>query len=125
MTTLFLLLSIYVSFIYFHFNFVVVRLLSHVRLFAIPWTVAFQASFSFIISWSLLKLVSLESVMPSNLLILCHLLLLLPSLFPNIRAFSNESAHHIWWPEYWSFSFSISPFNEYSGFISFRIFQLY
>ena len=91
MTTLFLFLSIYVSFIYFHFNFVVVRLLGHVRLLAIPWTAACQASLSFTMSWSLLKVMSLESVMPSNLLILCRPLLLLPSLFPNIRAFSNES----------------------------------
>ena len=79
-----------------------------------------QASLSFIISWSLLKLMSIESDMPSNHLILCHPLLLLPSVFPSIRAFSNESALHIKWPNYWSFSFSISPSNEYSGLISFR-----
>ena len=72
-------------------------------------------------SWSLLKLMSTESVMPSNHLILCHPLLLLPSIFPSIRVFSNESALHIRWPKYWSFSFSISPSNEYSGLISFRI----
>ena len=125
MTTLFLFLSIYLSFIYFHFNFVVVQLLSHVRLFAIPRTAACQSPLSFTISQSLLILMSVESVMPSNHLILCRPLLLLPSLFPSIRAFSNESAHHIWWPKYWSFSFSISPSNGYYGFISFRIFQLY
>ena len=86
-----------------------------------PWTVACQASLSFTISWSLLKLMSTESVMPSNHLILsCHLLLL-PSVFPSIRVFSNESVLHIRWPNYWSFSFSISPSNEYSGLISFRM----
>ena len=80
-----------------------------------------QASLSFIISQSLLKLVSIELVISSNHLILCHLLLLLPSVFSNIRVFSNESALRIRWPKYWSFNFSISPSNEYSGLISFRI----
>ena len=82
---------------------------------------AFQACLSFIISQSLLKLISIESVMPSNHLILCRPLLLLPSIFPSIRVFSNESVLHIRWPKYWSFSFSISPSNEYSGLISFRM----
>ena len=82
-----------------------------------PWTAVLQASLSFSISWSLLKLMSIESVMPSNHLILCHPLLLLPSIFPIIRVFSNESALHIRWPKYWSFSFSISPSNEYPGLI--------
>ena len=86
-----------------------------------PWTAACQASLSFTISWSLLKLMSIESVMPSNRLILCCPLLLLPSIFPSIRVFSSESALHIRWPKYWSFSFSISPSNEYSELISFRI----
>ena len=80
-----------------------------------------QASLSFTISLSLLKLMFIESVMPSNHLILCHLLLLLPSIFPSIRVFSNEWAFHMRWPRYWSFSFSISPSNDYSGLISFRI----
>ena len=84
-----------------------------------PWTVAPQASLSFTISWSLLRLTSIESVMPSNYLILCHPLLLLPSIFASIRVFSNELALHIKWPKYWSFS--ISPSNEYSNFISFKI----
>ena len=92
-----------------------------VWLFVIPWTTAHQASLSFTISWSLLKLMSIELVMPSNHLILCHPFLLLPSIFPSIRVFSNESVLHISWPKYWSFSFSISPTNEYSGLISFRI----
>ena len=83
-------------------------------------TAAHQASPSFTISWSLLKLVSIESVTPSNHLILCRPLLLLPSIFPSIRVFFNESALHIRWPKYWSFSFSISPSNEYSALISFR-----
>ena len=96
-----------------------VQLLSCVRLFATPWTAALQASLSFTISQSLLKLMSIESVMPSNHLVLCHPLLL-PSIFPGIRVFSNESALCIRWPKYWSFSFSINPSNEYSGFLSFR-----
>ena len=87
----------------------------------IPWTAARQASLSITNSWSLLKLTSNESVMPSNHLILCRPLLLLPSIFPRIRVFSNESVLHIRRPKYWSFSFSISPSNEYSGLISFRI----
>ena len=88
---------------------------------ATPWTAARQASLSITISWSLLKLMSIESVMPSSHLILCRLPLLLPSVFPSIRVFSNESVFHIRWPKYWSFSFNISPSNEYSGLISFRI----
>ena len=90
------------------------------RLFATPWTAVRQASLSFTISQSLLKLMSIESVMPSNHLILCCPLLL-PSIFPSIRVFSKESVLCIRWPEYWSFSFSISPSNEYSGLISFRM----
>ena len=99
---------------------VVVQSLSHVLLFANPWTAALQASLSFTISWSLLKLMSIELVMTSNHPVLCPLLLLLPSIFPSIRVFSSESALHIRWPKCWSFSFSISPSNEYSGLISFR-----
>ena len=95
--------------------------LSHVRLFATLWTAALQASLSITNSLSLLKLMSIESVMPCNHLTLCHPLLLLPSIFPSIRVFSNESVLHIRWPKYWSFSFSISPSNEYSGLISFRM----
>ena len=91
------------------------------RLFATPWTAECQASLSFTISQSLLKLMSIESVTLSNYLILCHPILLLPSIFDSIRVFSNELALHIRWPKYWSFSFSISPSNEYSGLISFRI----
>ena len=101
--------------------FVVVQLPSRVRLSATLWTVARQASLSFTISWSLLRLMSIDLVMPSNHLILCHPLLLLPSILPSIRVFSNESALHIRWSKYWSFSFSISPSNEYSGLIFFRI----
>ena len=86
-----------------------------------PWTAACQASLSITYSWSLLKLMSIKSVMPSNHLILCHPLLLLPSIFPSIRVFSKESFLPIRWPKYWSFSFSISPSNEYSGPISFRM----
>ena len=96
-----------------------VQLLSHVQLFATPWTVARQASLSITNSQSLLKLMFLESVMPSNHLILCRPLLLLPPIPPSIKVFSNESVLHIRWPKYWSFSFSISPSNEYSGLISF------
>ena len=94
---------------------------SRVRLFATPWSAARQGSLSITNSWSLLKLMFIESVMPSNHLILCRPLLLLPSIIPSIRVFSNESALHIRWPKYWSFSFNISPSNEYSGLISFRI----
>ena len=86
-----------------------------------PWTVTRQASLSIINSWSLLKLMSIESVIPSNYLILCCPFLLLPSKFPSIRGFSSEPVFHIRWPNYWSFSFSISPSNEHSGLISFRI----
>ena len=85
-----------------------------------PWTVACQVSLSITNSWSLLKLMSIESVIPSNHLILCHPFLLLPSVFPSIRVSLNESVLRIRWPKYWSFSFSVSPFNEYSGLISFR-----
>ena len=102
----------------------VVQSLSHVRLFATPWTAAGQTSLSFTISWSLLKLMSIQSMMPSNHLILCHPLLLLPSIFPSIRVFSSESVLPITWPKYWSFSFSSSPSDEHSGLISFRINQL-
>ena len=98
-----------------------IQSLSRVRLFATPWTAARQASLSITNSRSLLKLMSIESVMPSNHLILCRPLLLLPSIFPSIRVFSNESAPRIRWPKYWSFSFSISPSNEYSGLVSFRM----
>ena len=99
----------------------VVQSLSHVSLFATPWTTALQASLSITDSWSLLKVMSIESVMPSNHLILCHPLLLLPSIFPSIRVFSNESVLCIRWPKYWNFSFSISPSKDYSGLISFRM----
>ena len=95
-----------------------VQLLSHVQHFATPWTAARQASLSITNSWRLLKLMSVESVMPSNHLILCLPLLLLPSIFPSIRVFSNESLLCIRWPKYWSFS--ISPSNEHPGLISFR-----
>ena len=98
-----------------------VQLFSRVRLFETPWTAAGQASLSITNSWSLLKLMSIESVMPSNHLILYHPLFLWPSIFPSIRVFSNESALHIRQPKYWSFSFSINPSNEYSGLMSFRM----
>ena len=98
-----------------------VQLFSRVWLFATPWTAPRQASLSITNSRSLLKLMPIESVRPSNHFILCHPLLLLPSIFPSIRVFSNESVLHIRWPMYWSFSFSISPSNEYSGLISFRM----
>ena len=98
-----------------------VQLLSGVRLFATPWTAAHQASLFITSSGSLLKLMSIKLVMPSNHFILCRPLLLLPSIFPSIRVFSNESVLCVRWPKYWSFSFSISSFNEYSGLISFRI----
>ena len=97
--------------------------LSHVLFFVTPWTAALQASLSFTISWGLLKLMSIESVILSNHLILCRPLLLLPSVFPRIRVFSNELALCIRWPKYQSFSFSISPSNEHSGLISFSIYQ--
>ena len=98
-----------------------VKSLSRVWLFVIPWTTAHQASLSITSSRSLLKLMSIESVMPSNHLILCHPLLLLPSIFPSIRVFSNELALHIRWSKYWTFSFNISPSNEHPGLISFRM----
>ena len=99
----------------------VVQLLSCVRLFVTPWTAARQSSLSATNTWSFLKLMSIELVMPSNHLILCHPLFFPPSIFPSIKVFSNELALPIRWPKYWSFSFSISPSNEYSGPISFRI----
>ena len=98
-----------------------VQSLSHVQLFTTPWTAARQASLSITNSQSPPKPMSIESVMPSNHLILCHPLLLLPSIFPRIRVFSNESALRIRWPKYWSFSFNISPYNEHPGLISFRM----
>ena len=101
-----------------------VQSLSCVQLFATQWTAAWQVSLSIIISRSLLKLMSIESVMPSNHLILCHSLLLPPSVFPSIRVFSNESVLLIRWPKYCSFSFNISPSNEYSGLNSFRMDRL-
>ena len=99
----------------------IVQLISRVRLFVTPWTAAPQSFLAITISQSLLKVMSIESVMPSNHLILYHPLLLPPSIFPSIGVFSNESALHIRWPKYWSFNFSISPPNEYSVLISFRI----
>ena len=101
-------------------QFSLVQSLSHVRLFATPWTAACQATLFITNSRSLLKRMSIESVTPSNHLILCCPLLLLPSIFPSIRVFSNKSVLYIKWPKYWSFSFSISPSNDYSGLISFR-----
>ena len=106
---------------YMQYQFSSVQSLSRVRLFATPWIAARQASLSITNSWSLLKLMSIKSVMPSNHLILCRPLFLLPSIFRSIRVFSSESVLCIRWPKYWSFSFSISPSNEYSGLISFRI----
>ena len=101
-----------------------VQSLSRVRLFVTPWSAAHQASLSITNSRSLLKFMSIESVMPSSHLILCHPLLLPPSIFPSIRFFSNESVLRIRWTKYWSFSFSICPSNEYSGLISFRMDRL-
>ena len=98
-----------------------VQSLSHVQLFVTPWIATHQASLSITNSQSLLKLMSIELVMPSNHLILCCPLLLLPSIFPSIRVFSNESVLHIRWPKCWGFCFSISPCNEYSGLVSFRM----
>ena len=103
----------------------IVQSLSHVQLFVTPWTAACQASLSITNSWSLLKLMSIELVVPSNQLILCCLLFLLPSIFPSSKVLSNESLLHIRWPKYWSFSFSIIPSIEYSGLISFRMDWLY
>ena len=100
------------------YQFSSVQSLSRVWLFATPWTAARQASLSITNSWSSPKPMSIKSVTPSNRLILCHPLLLLPSVFPSIRVFSNESALHIRWPKYWSFSFSIRPSNEHPGLIS-------
>ena len=96
-------------------------MLSFLQLFGTLWIIAYQVSLSLTISWSLVKLMPIELVMLSNHLIFCHPLLSLPLIFPSIRVFSNESALRIRWPKYWSFSFSISPSNEYSGLISFRI----
>ena len=101
--------------------FSLVQSLSYVRLFATPWTAARQASLTITNSWSPPKLMSIESVMPSNHLIFCHPLLIMPSIFPRIRVFSNESVLHIRWPKYWGFSFNISPSNEHPGLISFRM----
>ena len=109
-----------ICFCYYYFH-VVVQSLSHVRLLATPWTAAHQASLSFTVSQSLLKLMSIESVMPFSHLVLCCPLLPLPSIFPRIRVFSNESALLIRWPKYWSFNFNFSPCNEFSGLTSFRI----
>ena len=103
------------------YKFSSVQLLRRVRLFATPWTAARQASLSITNSQSSPKLLSIELVMPSNHLILCHPFLLLPSIFPSIRVFLNESALRIRWPKYWSFSFNISPCNEHPGVISFRM----
>ena len=100
---------------------VIVQSLNRVRLFATPWPAALQASLSFTISLSFLKLMSIESMIPSNQPILCHRLLLSPSIYPSIRVFSNESVLRIRGPKYWSFSFSITPPNKFSGLISFRI----
>ena len=97
------------------------QLLSHVWVFATPWTAACQASLSIANSWSLPKHMSIESVMPSNHLISCHPFHFLPSIFPSIRVFSNESALHFRWPKYWSFSFNICPSNDHPGLISFRM----
>ena len=110
-----------VNFQSFYFQFSSVQSLSHVQLFETPWTTSYQAYLSITNSLSLLRLLSIELVMPSNHLILYHPLLLLPSIFPSIRVFSNESALHIRWPKYWSFSFNISPSNEHPGLISFRM----
>ena len=98
-----------------------VQSLSHVQIFVTPWSAAHQDSLSIANSWSLLKLMSIKSVMPSSHLILCCPLLLPPSIFPSIKVFSNESVLHIRWPKYWSFSFSISPSDAYPGLISFRM----
>ena len=115
------LIFIIVLFVFLIFIFSSVQLLSHVWFFATPWTAARQASLSFTNSRSLLKLMAIELVLPSNHLILCRPLLLLPSIFPSIRVFSSESVLRIRWPKYWSLSFSISSSKEYSGLISFRM----
>ena len=116
---------IYTLYMYIHsyilYQFSSVQSISRIQLFVTPWTAAHQASLSITNSWSPPKPMSTESVMPPNHLILCHPLLLLPSIFPSIRVFSNESALHIRWPKYWSFSFNISPSSEHPGLISFRM----
>ena len=118
----FYILSIKIVYVnYASVQFSSVQLLSSVRLFVTPWTAAGQASLSITNSQSLPKLMSIESVIPSNHLILCCPLLLLPSIFPSIRVFSNESVLPIMWPKYWTFSFNISPSNEHPGLISFRM----
>ena len=114
-----LYIQIHLFFFFFRFLSLISSVASHVQLFVTPWTAAHQASLSTTNSWSLLKCMSIELVMPSNHLILCRPLLLLPSIFPSIRDFSNESVLHIRWPKYWSFS--IGPSNEYSGLISIRM----
>ena len=121
LTVLFSTVTFWESFILDIVVVVIVQSLSHVQTFVTSWTAAYQASLSFTISQSLLKLMSIESVMPSSHLLLCHPLLLLPSIFLSIRVFSDESVLWVRWLKYWSFSFSISPSNEYSGLISFRI----
>ena len=103
------------------YQFSSVQSLGCVRLFATPWPAVYQASLSITNSWILLKVMSIELLMPSNIFVLCCPLLLLPSIFPSIRVFPSESALHIRWPKYWSFSFNISPYNEYSGLISCRM----
>ena len=121
---LFMLLQLFTSALHFYWLVKIcysVQSLSRVQLFATPWTEAHQPSLSVTNSWNLLRHLSIESVMPSNHLILCRPLLLLPSIFPSIRVFPNESVLRIRWPEYWDFNFSISPSSEYSGLISFRI----
>ena len=105
-----------IHFTHTHTHCVVIQSLSCVQIFASPWSVTRKASLSFTIFWSLFKLMSIESMMPSKHLILCRPLLLLPSIFPSIRVFSNELTLQIRWPKYWSFSFSIIPSNEYAGF---------
>ena len=109
------------SWVFFKTFVIVLQLLSHVQLSATPWTAAHQASLSITNSWSLIKLMSIKSVMPSSHLILCHPLLLLPPIPPSIRVFSNESTLRMRWPKYWSFSFSIIPSKERPGLISFRM----
>ena len=116
---IYLCFTAYASFWLYQFS--SVQSLSHVRLFATPWTAARQALLSITNSQSSAKLMFIRSAMPSNYLILCRPLLLLPSIFPSIRVFSNESALHIRWPKYWSFSFNISPSKEHPGLISFRM----
>ena len=108
----------------FHVVVIVVQSVSHVWLFMTPWIAAHQASLPFTNTWSLLKLMSMESVMLSSHLILCHPLLLLPSILPSIRVFSNESTLPMRWPKYWNFSFSISPSSEHLGLVSFRMYWL-